>query len=155
MAKQMRRQDEEEMNRILSGFRSNEMVRQMKQYVQHGNVSTYDHCENVARLSYRINERLHLHCDLNVLLAGAMLHDFYLYDWHRPDGGSHRLHGFRHARAAADKAKEVFGIDWRTEQVIASHMWPLNIGKIPGSREAWVVCIADKCASLYETVFRR
>ena len=140
----MRRQDEEEMNRILSGFRSDETVLQMKQYVQHGNVSTYDHCENVARLSYRIDKRLHLHCDLNVLLTGAMLHDFYLYDWHRPDGGSHRLHGFRHARAAADK-----------EEVIASHMWPLNIGKIPGSREAWVVCIADKCASLYETVFRR
>ena len=151
----MRRQDEEEMNRVLSGFRSDETVQQMKQYVQHGNVSTYDHCENVARLSYRIDKRLHLHCDLNVLLTGAMLHDFYLYDWHRPDGGSHRLHGFRHARAAADKAKEVFGIDRKTEEVIASHMWPLNIGKIPGSREAWVVCIADKCASLYETVFRR
>ena len=105
----MRRQDEEEMNRILSGFRSDETVLQMKQYVQHGNVSTYDHCENVARLSYRIDKRLHLHCDLNVLLTGAMLHDFYLYDWHRPDDGSHRLHGFRHARAAADKAKEVFG----------------------------------------------
>ena len=151
----MRRQDEEEMNRILSGFRSDETVLQMKQYVQHGNVSTYDHCENVARLSYRIDKRLHLHCDPDVLLTGAMLHDFYLYDWHRPDGGSHRLHGFRHARAAADKAKEVFGIDGKTEEVISSHMWPLNIGKVPGSREAWVVCIADKCASLYETVFRR
>ena len=40
-------------------------------------------------------------------------------------------------------------------QIIESHMWPLNISRIPHSREAWIVCVADKCVSLYETVFRR
>ncbi len=46
-------------------------------------------------------------------------------------------------------------MDDRVAKVIESHMWPLNLRSVPASREAWVVCIADKCASLYETLARR
>ncbi|MBQ9065466.1 MAG: HD domain-containing protein [Blautia sp.] len=145
----------DEMKAVIADLESDDKVQEMKEYVQHGKVSTYDHCRNVAKLSYDIDRMLHLKCDLKVLLTGAMLHDFYLYDWHNDDGGTHRLHGFTHAKTAAEKAKKRFDIDKKTGDVISSHMWPLNPEKIPKSKEAWVVCIADKCASLYETVFRR
>jgi uncharacterized protein len=84
-----------------------------------------------------------------------MLHDFYLYDWHHDDNGSHRLHGFTHAQAACANARTHFGIDDRTGHVISSHMWALNPKKLPMTREAWIVCLADKCVSAYETLFRR
>ena len=139
---------------ILSEIKTNEKVQEMKKYMQHGKVSTYEHCDNVAKFSYEIDKRFSLHSDLNVLLVGAMLHDFYLYDWHKDDG-SNGLHGFTHAKIASSNAKKYFNIDDRTSRVISCHMWPLNIKSIPRSREEWIVCIADKCVSLHETLFRR
>ena len=146
---------DDDFNALLSDLQSDRRVQQMKNYIQHGEVTTYEHCGSVAKLSYRIDKRLRLHSDLKVLLTGAMLHDFYLYDWHCHDGGSHRLHGFTHAQTACRNARRYFDIDDRTSRVIACHMWPLNPERIPASREAWIVCIADKCVSLYETLFRR
>ncbi|SEA00729.1 uncharacterized protein SAMN02745687_01391 [Lachnospiraceae bacterium NK3A20] len=147
--------DYNKVDSILSVFYSDCKVREMKKYIQHGRVSTYEHCRNVARLSYDINRLLFLRSDLNVLLTGAMLHDFYLYDWHRDDNGSHRLHGFTHAETARRNAEKYFHIDDKTSQVIYCHMWPLNLRRIPTSREAWIVCIADKCVSFHETLFQR
>lgn len=140
---------------ILSALLSDSHVQEMKRFIQHGRVSTFEHCVSVANLSYAIDKRLSLHSDLRVLLTGAVLHDFYLYDWHNYDNGAHRLHGFLHAKAACMNARKYFDIDDKTCHVIASHMWPLNIGKLPRTKEAWIVCIADKCVSLHETLFRR
>ena len=130
-------------------------MQEMKKFIQHGKTSTFEHCVSVAHLSYAIDKYLSLHSDLKVLLTGALLHDFYLYDWHNYDNGAHRLHGFLHAKTACMNARKYFDIDDKTSHVIASHMWPLNIGKLPRTKEAWIVCIADKCVSLRETLFRR
>ena len=127
----------------------------MREFTQHGRVSTYEHCEKVADLSGRINRRLHLHADEETLLTVAMLHDFYLYDWHEDDGGSHDWHGFIHADRALDNARKYFRVSEETAHVIRSHMWPLNLTRVPRSREAWIVCIADKCVSVKETLFER
>jgi len=143
------------MYEILSGVQSDCNVQKMKNFIQHGKVSTYEHCENVAKLSYDIDKILSLQSDLQVLLFGAMLHDFYLYDWHKEDNGEHHLHGFRHAKIACLNAKKYYNIDDRIGHVIYCHMWPLNPERIPMSREAWIVCIADKAISFYETFFRR
>ena len=140
---------------VLSELKQSRDVQKMKQFIQHGRISTYEHCENVAKLSYKIDRFLHLRSDQDTLLKGAMLHDFYLYDWHDEDNGEHRLHGFSHARAASENARAYFQTNEKINQVISSHMWPLNLTEVPKSREAWVVCIADKLVSLHETVFRR
>ncbi len=144
-----------EHDRLFTELKEDSRIRKMSQYIQHGKVSTYDHCCRVADLSSRINRRLRLHADEETLLKGAMLHDYYLYDWHEKDGGTHRLHGFRHPEKAARNADRDFGIDARTEHVIQSHMWPLTLRHMPRSREAWIVCLADKYVSLLETLFER
>lgn len=143
---------EEELLRTLL---ADERVREMKNYTQHGKISTYDHCKKVAEVSCGMNRKLHLHADPDVLIRGAVLHDFYLYDWHEKDGGSHDWHGFIHAERARQNAEQQFHAGKEVQHVIRSHMWPLNITRVPRSREAWIVCLSDKWVSLYETLLRR
>ena len=143
-----------EARQILDDLSRNETVRQMCRYRQHGGVSTFDHCRNVAGMSLRMNRRFHLHSDEAALVRGAMLHDFYLYDWHMPDP-SHRLHGFCHPERAARNDVSYFNAGVKEQQIIRSHMWPLTLTKIPRCREAWIVCLADKCCAVTETLFRK
>lgn len=144
-----------EIDEILKEIKDNERTQDMKNYVQHGRISTYEHCESVTDLSYKINRKLHLKANEDTLLKGAMLHDFYLYDWHNYDDGSHKLHGFSHPKRASHNAKKYFGVSKEIEHVITSHMWPLTFRNFPKSREAWIVCIADKCVAIRETLFAR
>jgi uncharacterized protein len=129
----------------------------MKAYTQHGTVSTYDHCLSVAGLSYRLSRRLHIRVDERCLIAGAFLHDFYLYDWHVPSDENPGLHGFTHPAVAADIARRYFRANARTCGVIASHMWPLTLTHMPRCRESVIVSLADKyCASReFILAFRR
>lgn len=69
-----------------------------REFIQHGDVTVYAHVTSVARASLSFAERLGragISVDRASLLRGALLHDYFLYDWHDPDP-SHRLHGFRH-----------------------------------------------------------
>ncbi len=151
----MTKEDKKEIDKILFPIKNHKKVKQMKNYCQHGRISTYDHCCHVAALSYSINKKLHLGGDVRTILTGAMLHDFYLYDWHADDGGTHNWHGYIHAGRALKNAQTYFSIDKKTQEVIRCHMWPLNLFSIPKSREAWIVCAADKWVSLQETLFMR
>lgn len=146
--------ERKKLNRLLRHYRADELVQKMKLFKQHGRVSTYDHCESVTKLSYWLNHRLHLHADDKTLVHGAFLHDFYLYDWHDGDG-TDELHGFYHAGKALKNAREHFKVNKKVAHVIESHMWPLNLTKVPRTREAAIVCAADKCVSLVETLAMR
>lgn len=142
-------------NDILEELCRDPRVRQMDRFIQHGNVTTFDHCRRVAQLCGHMNRKLRLNANEEVLMRGAMLHDFYLYDWHDKDDGEHDWHGFIHAGRAVDNAKKYSLIGEEEANIIYSHMWPLNITRVPKTKEAWLVCIADKIASMEETVFMR
>ena len=47
-----------------------------------GEVTCYDHSVSVAWLSTRLAEHFHFNVDMKSLVRGALLHDYYLYDWH-------------------------------------------------------------------------
>ena len=151
MALQLTQQERDRLDSLLKGFEADPYVRSMAAYTQHGVVDTFTHCRNVAALSWFIAKRLNLKVDERVLVTGAMLHDFYLYDWH----GAGWRHSYMHPEAARRTAVEHFHVDKATQDVIASHMWPINPLRIPSSTEAWIVTIADKLVSTHETLFQR
>ena len=143
------------LNGLLEEYKRNPKVQEMIRYIQHGSISTYEHCVSVTRVSYWLNKRLHLGADEKTLVTGAFLHDFYLYDWHDTGDGSHRLHGYRHADRACDNAVKVFSVNKEIQKIIKCHMWPLNISRLPLTRAALIVCLADKYCSTIETFFMR
>ena len=117
---------------------------------QHGSTSVYQHSINVAYLSLWLAGRLPLRTDRRALVRGALLHDYFLYDWHQKDP-SHRLHGFHHPKTALGNAQRDYHLNWKEKNIIARHMFPL-IPVPPQCREAWIVCLADKWCALGETV---
>ena len=131
-----------------------EQVHEMKNYIQHGNTSTFTHCLIVAYYSYLLSKHLPYRHDLDFtsLIRGAMLHDFYLYDWHVPDR-SHKLHGYVHPVFALANARKYFSLNKTEEDIIEKHMWPLTLRKAPKSKEALLVCFVDKFCSTRETLY--
>ena len=119
--------------------------------IQHGNVSVRRHAINVARYSLLINEKLGIKCNKRDLIRGALLHDYFLYDWHDPSRKREGLHGFVHPKTALKNAREDFELSPVEENIIVRHMFPLTPHP-PACREAWLVCAADKYCALQETV---
>ena len=60
---------------------------EMKQYISHSDITVYSHCIQVAYTAYRIAAKYGIRCDTRALIRGALLHDFYLYDWHEDGDG--------------------------------------------------------------------
>lgn len=124
-----------------------------KRHIQHGSMTVYDHSMDVARYSLLLNKKLGLGCDKRDLIRGALLHDYFLYDWHDKAylPQRKRLHGFRHPGIALKNAEKEYKLNPRQREIIRKHMWPLSVIP-PTCREVWVVTAADKYCSLMETV---
>ena len=146
-------EEEVRMHLLLRGVADDPNAQEMKKFIQHGSVTTYEHCMRVTRIAFWLNIHLRVHADEKSLVKGAFLHDFYLYDWHEKSTW-HRWHGFSHPSRAWENARRHFPMGAKEENIIRSHMWPLIPWQIPKSREAVIVCLADKCCSLYETTAR-
>ena len=124
-----------------------------KQCLQHGQRTVFEHSLAVALMCLTINEFLHLKLNERRLIRGALLHDYFLYDWHVKDK-SHRLHGFRHPYFALENARKEYELDPVLEDMIVKHMFPL-IPIPPKYKESWVLCIADKICASKETILRK
>jgi len=122
-----------------------------KGHIQHGNMTVNNHCMNVAKYSIAISEKLRIKCEKKELIRGALLHDYFLYDWHEPEYiKPYKLHGFYHPGRALRNAVRDYNLTPRENDIIKKHMWPLTVVP-PMCREAWIVTMADKWCSLMET----
>lgn len=123
-----------------------------KEHIQHGNMTVNNHCMNVAKYSLAFCRRLHIKCNERELVRGALLHDYFLYDWHDEEHiKPYKLHGFFHPGRALKNADRDYELTDRERDIIKKHMWPLTIVP-PVYREGWIVTMADKWCSLMETI---
>jgi uncharacterized protein len=130
-----------------------------KNFIQHGAVTVYTHSYEVAAASFAVayalrKTRFGAGIDLRSLVRAALLHDFFLYDWHKPEN-MWSLHGWTHPVTAAENARKVFAATDKEYSLIRTHMWPFTLFHPPQYREGWIICLADKVCSLRETLFRR
>ena len=122
-----------------------------RQFIQHGDTTTYDHSLCVAYISLWLAVRSKHKVNLKSVTRGALLHDYFLYDWHEKNE-YHNLHGYTHASRSLANAKRDFDLNKVEEEIIYCHMFPLNLTRVPLSREARIVCIADKLCAGAETL---
>jgi uncharacterized protein len=123
----------------------------LKDYNQHNNYSTFDHCIAVAEQAMDIVEKLNIKIDADELITAALLHDYYLYDWHTADK-SHRLHGFSHGKKAMENAVNHYRINKRQQQAIERHMFPLTLP--PTNKLGIILTLADKICATKEVFFK-
>ncbi|MDO4482722.1 MAG: HD domain-containing protein [Bacillota bacterium] len=144
--------DENIITEILSDYTESDGTDIMKKYSHHADVSTYDHAMNVVYASYKMSKKFRLRVDVKSLVVGAYLHDYYLYDCHHNESRG-KFHGFRHPKVALQNAEDHYDLNDKERNIIESHMWPLTITKFPKSKEAVLICLADKYCALGEMMF--
>jgi len=142
---------EDEYYEAIQDICEHEEFLKLKEYFHH-NSSIYEHVQDVAYFSYRICKFLKL--DYRSAARGALLHDFFLYDWRNhdvPDLHRKKFHGIEHPMIAVANAKKYFSINEIEEDIIKKHMWPLTLIP-PKYKESFIVSFADKYLSSKEFI---
>lgn len=127
----------------------NKVVLKMKDYIQHGDTTCYQHCINVSYYSFLLSKKLNL--NIANTSRAALLHDLFLYDWHTEHKTSKLFekHGFTHPKIAFENAKKIFNLNEMEKDIITKHMWPLTIS-LPKYKETAVVILMDKICCILE-----
>lgn len=129
---------------------SSEGMQKEKAFVHHGKISCFSHSYAVAIMSVKLAKWLRIRVNLRSLIRGALLHDYFLYDWHKTDNGN-GLHGFSHAKTALRNALKDFVLNDIEKDIIIKHMFPLNVSP-PKYRESIIVMLADKICTVSEVI---
>lgn len=141
--------ENEEYYNCVKDIIHNEIVLKMKNYIQHGNTTCYQHCINVSYYSFLLCKKLGLN-EQDVARAG-LLHDLFLYDWHieKVSNKLFEKHGFTHPQKALYNATKYFKLNKIEEDIILKHMWPLTIS-LPKYKESFVIVLIDKICCVLE-----
>lgn len=119
-----------------------------KTFRHHRDITVFDHSVHVAEVSLLMADSLPFTVDVDSLIRGALLHDYFLYR-RKESLKTYILHGYRHPVIAAENAEKDYGINDIEKNIIKRHMFPLT--PIPPKyRESWIVCIADKYCAVLE-----
>lgn len=148
--------DEEEAKEYLQSFldryAKDERILRMLAFPHHPPVSAYAHSLMVVRKCVELVVRYNLAVNWEDLLLAALLHDFYLYDFRK---NSAFRNCFIHPRKAMENAIELFDVNNHVAKCIRTHMFPATPLRIPKSKEAWILTIADKIAAISDIFPRK
>lgn len=140
----------DEFKRVVIEIVNNENFKKMKEIKQHRFTNCYEHSINVATKCFIFAKKRNMKIDLYSLVRGALLHDFYLYDW-REDKMRYKFHTYTHPRISLENASKEFGkLNKIEKDIILSHMWPLTLFKFPRYKESFLVCFSDKICAFKE-----
>jgi uncharacterized protein len=139
--------EKKEYDEYLQELMHDPYLLRMKCFVHHHKMRTFDHAVRVAKEAYKIAQRLPGKVDMKSLLRGAMLHDYYLYNWR-----DHELWHYHHIKkhpkiAYVNACRDFDDLNSTEKDIILHHMWPHPFLALPHTREAWIVMMADKIVS--------
>lgn len=140
-----------EVEEYASDILTDETIEKMSRYAHHKSSNIFDHSLYVAVKSINfanLLSRLGINIDKQSLVRGALLHDYFLYDWHK----NHKLHGFTHPKVAYVNASRDFEVNDIEKNIIQRHMFPLTLIP-PTKKESIIVCLMDKVCATKE-IFR-
>lgn len=137
---------------ILANIKANSRFELNDNFIQHGKTTVKMHCIAVAYTALFISYRLKLRVNEAELIRGALLHDYFLYDWHERSLAN-MIHGYTHPGKALKQAMKDFDLSDTEKDMIKHHMFPLTITP-PKTTEGKILCLADKLVATKETIFR-
>jgi uncharacterized protein len=141
---------ENEYYKCIESLLNSKVVMEMQEYMHHGETSCFEHCVNVSYANYKVCKLLKL--DYKSAARAGILHDLFLYDWHKDESRNMlEKHGFTHSRIALKNAKKNFYLNDKEKDMILKHMWPLNI-TLPQYKESYIIAFTDKFCCIMEVV---
>ena len=114
--------------------------------IEHHGVTRLDHSIKVSYYSYKLSKILKL--DSEEVARGGLLHDFFLSDEER-SAKDRFVSTFNHPKKAVKNANELFNITVKEQDIIRTHMFPVNLA-VPKYAESWLVSFVDKAVGLKE-----
>ncbi|HMB02048.1 MAG TPA: hypothetical protein VKS21_13770 [Spirochaetota bacterium] len=142
---------EQEFLELTGDILGHPVFSKLKEY-KHHDLTIYTHARAVAFLAYKIAGRLSL--DYRSAARGALLHDFFFYNWRFKSlyrDGKKKFHAFEHPRIALHNAEKYFKLNAVEKDIILHHMWPLTV-RFPRYRETYLVSFVDKLISTREII---
>lgn len=117
--------------------------------IEHHNTTRMDHMYKVSYYSYLVARLLHL--KYKEVARAGLLHDFYFGRVANNDKVTDKVMLFthNHPKEAVINAKKHFILNDIEEDIIRSHMFPIDI-KIPKYAESWIVSTVDKVIGTHE-----
>ena len=132
-------------NQIIKNILDNKEFQKMKTIEHHG-ITRLDHSLKVSDYSYKIAKKMHL--DYIETARGGLLHDFFFSKEDR-NSKERFISTFTHPEKALRTAKEHFNLSMKEQDMIRSHMFPINIS-VPKYLESWIVSGVDKVVAVNE-----
>ncbi len=144
----MKNNIDQEYSLIIKDIMENETFNKMAD-IKHHNTTRLEHMYKVSYYSYLIARLLHL--NYKEVARAGLLHDFYFGRTvdHDKIKDKIKLYTHNHPKEAVINAKKNFFINEMEEDIIKSHMFPIDI-KIPKYAESWVVSTVDKVIGTHE-----
>lgn len=130
---------------IVNHILSSDEFNKIKKFEHHG-VTRYNHSLKVSYYSYKLAKFLKL--DSEETARGGLLHDFFLSSEDRT-AKERFISTFIHPKKAAKNANDVFNISDKEQDIIRTHMFPVNLA-VPKYIESWIVNFVDKVVGLSE-----
>jgi len=145
-------EQKKQLEEIYQTLLNDDKVKQMKEIPMHRGSNCYEHCFMVAKRAIKRSQKFYnKKVKLEVVLIGAILHDYYLYDW-RKDRSKLKHHGTTHQYVASANATRDFNISPEVKKVIEAHMWPMNFKEFPNTKEARIVSWSDKAIAIKQSL---
>ena len=145
----MKWKDDKEYIELVKDILDIDEFKELKNYKHHGG-NRLDHCIRVSYRSYKITKKLKMR--YKETARAGLLHDFFLVNNQAIKFTTRLKVLVIHPRIAVENSKKYFEISKLEENIIHSHMFPINL-TLPRSIESIIVNLVDDGASIYERFY--